>query len=241
MSAEWHSYPTGEAAAEACSRRITTLLEGAIPTSGSATLAVSGGSTPKLLFAQMAQTKVDWPRVHLFFVDERAVPPADPQSNYLLAEEHLIKPARIPHRNVHRICGEFPPDKAAKRYTDEITEFFQLDPGELPHFDVIHLGTGSDAHTASLFPGEPLIENRQDIAAAVYGTKPPNWRVTLLPGVLLAARHTVFLVAGEDKAEAVGNIFRESYDPGKYPAQVVSHHGRKVTWFVDAAAARLLG
>jgi 6-phosphogluconolactonase len=240
MSAEWHSYPTPEAAAEACARRIITLIEGAIPTSGSATLAVSGGSTPKLLFGQMAKASIDWPHVHLFFVDERAVPPGDPESNYRLADEHLIKPARLPQRNIHRICGEFPPDKAAKRYTDEIIEFFQLDAGELPHFDVVHLGTGNDAHTASLFPGEPLIKNRQDIAASVYGAKVPNWRVTLLPGVLLAARHSVFLVAGDDKSEAVRNIFREPYDPMKYPAQLVSHQGRKVNWFLDTPAARLL-
>jgi 6-phosphogluconolactonase len=240
MSAEWHAFPTAELAADACSRRITTLLEGAIPTTGSATLAISGGSTPKLLFRSLAQSRMDWARVHIFWVDERAVPPTHDESNYRMAEENLLKPSRIPQRNVHRVCGELPPEKAAKRYTEEIREFFQLDAGELPHFDVVHLGTGGEAHTASLFPGDPLIDNRQDIAAAVHAPKPPNWRVTLLPGVLLAARHSVFLVAGEDKSEAVRAIFQEPYDPKKYPAQVISHNGRKVTWFMDAAAARLI-
>ena len=99
---------------------------------------------------------------------------------------------------------------------------------------------GPDAHTASLFPGEPLIDDRDGIAAAVYVEKLKQWRVTLLPGALLAAKHTVFLVAGADKAEAVRAVFKEEYDPKKYPAQMASHHGRRVAWFLDQAAARLL-
>jgi 6-phosphogluconolactonase len=240
MIPEMQSYPSADAAAEACAQRIVTLLEGAVPGSGSATLAISGGSTPKLLFAHLVKAKMDWSRVHLFWVDERAVPPTDEQSNFRLADEHLIKPGRLPQRNVHRICAELPPEKAAKRYAAEITEFFQLEPGELPHFDVVHLGTGAEAHTASLFPGEPLIDNRHDIAAAVYVAKIPQWRITLLPGALLAARRLVFLVAGEDKADAVEKIFRAPYDPKQFPAQVISNGGKKVTWFVDTAAARLL-
>lgn len=240
MSANWFQYPTPDEAAQACARHILQLLEEALAGERDASLAISGGSTPKLLFGHMAKARFDWSRVHLFWVDERAVPPTDVQSNYKLALENLIQPAHIPHRNIHRICGELPPDKAAQRYTDEIKSFFGLQAGELPHFDVIHYGTGPDAHTASLFPGEALIANRGDIAHAVFVEKIPQWRVTLLPGVLLAGRHSVFLVAGEDKAEALHHIFEDPYDPSKYPAQVVSHHGRRVTWFLDNAAARLL-
>lgn len=240
MSVHWHSYPDANAAAGKCAQHILSLLDEALAGQGDATMAISGGSTPKLLFDHLANSKFTWSRVHVFWVDERAVPPTDPQSNYKLADEHLILPARIPHRNVHRIAAELPPAKAAKRYAEEIAEFFHVDGGELPHFDVVHLGTGPDAHTASLFPGEPLIDDREGIASAVFVEKIPQWRVTLLPGVLLAARHTVFLVAGEDKTEAVRNIFHEPYDPKTYPAQVVSHHGRRVTWFLDQAAARLM-
>jgi 6-phosphogluconolactonase len=110
----------------------------------------------------------------------------------------------------------------------------------MPHFDLVHRGMGPDAHTASLFPGEPLIDDRERIAAAVFVPKFNQWRVTLLPGALLAARHTVFLVAGEDKAEAVRAVFHEEYDPKKYPAQIASHHGRGVTWFLDESAAKLM-
>lgn len=240
MSIHWTAYPDADAAAEACSHHVLALLESALSGEGDATFAISGGSTPKLLFAHLAKAGFDWSKVHIFWVDERAVPPADSQSNYKLAEEYLIVPGHVPKRNLHRIAGEMPPDKAAKRYSDEIREYFRLDDGELPHFDIVHLGTGTDAHTASLFPGERLIEDRQGLAAAVLNQSIPQWRVSLLPGVLLAARHTAFLAAGEDKADAVYHVFHDSYDPLKYPAQVVTHHGRRVTWFLDQAAARRL-
>jgi 6-phosphogluconolactonase len=240
MSAQWSSYPDANAAAHACSQQILALLETALSGGGQATLAMSGGSTPKLLFAHLVKAKFDWSHVHLFWVDERAVPPTDAQSNYKLAEENLITPAHVPHRNLHRIPAELGPEKAARRYGQDIMEFFELPDGELPHFDVVQFGMGPDAHTASLFPGEPLIDNREGIAAAVFVEKIPQWRITLLPGVLLAARHSVFLVAGEDKAEAVKTVFKEPYDPKRFPAQVISHHGRKVTWFLDQAAARFL-
>ena len=133
------------------------------------------------------------------------------------------------------------PKLAAARYADEISEFFGLEVGEMPHFDIVHLGIGPDAHTASLFPGDPLIDDREGIAAATFAEKFHQWRVTLLPGALLAAKHTVFLVAGPDKQDAVRAVFEEQYDPKKYPAQIASHNGRGVAWFLDEAAAKLLG
>jgi 6-phosphogluconolactonase len=240
MSVHWHSYPDAHAAAVAAAGHILALLDNALAGQERATMAVSGGSTPKLLFDELVKARYEWERVHLFFVDERAVPPTDPASNYKLAEQFLINPAHIPRRNVHRIQGEITPERAAEHYTDDIRNFFALDEGEMPHFDIIQQGTGSEGHTASLFPGEPLIEDRDGIAAAVFVPKAPQWRVTLLPGVLLAARHTVFLVSGEDKAEAVHSVFQDDYDPMRIPAQVVSHHGRSVSWFLDDAASRLL-
>src|ERR1017187_2871530 len=99
----------------------------------------------------------------------------------------------------------------------------------MPQFDIVHRGMGPDAHSASLFPGDPLIDDRDGIAAATFAPQFDQWRVTLLPGVLLAAKHTVFLVAGQDKAEAVRAVFKEPYDPKKYPAQITTHQGRGVT------------
>jgi 6-phosphogluconolactonase len=240
MSVRWYILPDPQAAAEACSHHIFALLEEALRGQEVATFAVSGGSTPKLLFERLTERAFPWNRVHIFFVDERAVPPTDSQSNFKLAEDYLVIPAKIPRANVHRVHAELTPDRAAQQYTREIQEFFGLQPGELPHFNVIQQGMGPDAHTASLFPGDPLIDDRTGIAAATYVEKMKQWRITLLPGVLLAAKHTVFLVTGEDKAEAVHNVFEGEYDPHKYPAQIVAHHGRGVAWFTDKAAARLV-
>ena len=156
MSLQWYTHPDPEAAAEACARHISALLEEALAGQERATLAVSGGSTPKLLFRQLVASGFRWDRVHLFWVDERSVPPDDPESNYRLAEENLIAPARIPPAQVHRIHAELPPEAAAQRYIEEIRSFFGLREGEQPHFDVVQCGMGPDAHTASLFPGEPL-------------------------------------------------------------------------------------
>src|SRR5882672_6512873 len=174
MSVHWHSYPDARAAAEAAARYILVQLENALAGKEYATLAISGGSTPKLLFEQLVKSRYRWERVHLFWVDERAVPPTDPQSNYRLAEEFLIAPAHIPRRNIHRIQSELMPERAAERYVDEIRAFFNLEEGDLPRFDVIQQGMGPDAHTASLFPGEPLIEDRDHIAAAVFAAKIPQ-------------------------------------------------------------------
>ncbi len=240
MSVRWFTAPDPAAAAEACAHFVVNILEEALSGQEFATFAVSGGATPKLLFENLVRSKLRWDRVHLFWVDERCVPPTDPASNYRLADECLIRPAQIPHRQVHRICGEMSPPTAAARYAEEIREFFGLEEGEFPHFDLVHRGMGPDAHTASLFPGDPLLEDRERIAAAAFVTKFQQWRVTLLPGALLAAKHTVFLVAGADKQDAVRAVFREEYDPIQYPAQIASHHGRAVTWFLDEAAAGLL-
>jgi len=240
MSVPWHTSPDAQTAADACAHHITSLLEVALSRQENATLAVSGGSTPKLLFQHLAASRFAWDRVHVFWVDERVVPPTDPASNYKLAADYLIGPAHIPHTQVHRILGELPPQTAATRYEQEIRDFFGLERGEMPHFDVVHRGMGPDAHTASLFPGDPLIDDRDGIAAATFAEKFKQWRVTLLPGVLTAAKHTVFLVAGEDKKEAVRAVMQGEYEPKRYPAQIGTHPGRGVMWFLDQKAAALM-
>ena len=220
------------AAAEACAHHVLAVVGDAVRANGRATLAVSGGSAPKLMFARMAATQFDWQGVHIFWVDERCVPPADEASNYRMVKEYLIEPARIPEAQVHRIVGEIAPAESAARYANEIRAFFGLAESELPRFDVIHRGVGPDAHTASLFPGDPLIDDRAGIAAATFAPKFNQWRVTLLPGVLLAATHTVVYTPGPDKAEALGHIFGEEYDPKKYPSQIGIRDPGEMTWFL---------
>ena len=127
MSTHRHIYPDLDTAAEACARHTRVLLDDVLAGQELATLAVSGGSSPKLLFAKLAAIPFRWDPVHLFWVDERCVPPHDPASNYKLADDYLIRPARIPHRQTHRIQGELPPDAAAKAYVQEIQDFFGLE------------------------------------------------------------------------------------------------------------------
>jgi 6-phosphogluconolactonase len=240
MPFEWHSFPEAKAAAVACAEHIGEQIEDALGGRGYATLALSGGATPKPMFARLAAMKLPWDRIHFFWVDERAVPPNDAESNYKLAAQMLLVPARVPQNNIHRIRGELTAEASARAYAQHIREFFGLDPGEMPEFDVVHRGMGSDGHTASLFPGQPLIEDRQGLASAVYVEKKSMWRITLLPGPLLAARSTVVLVSGPDKAQALRNVFNQPYDPVCYPAQLGAREGRPVVWFLDRAAARLL-
>ena len=131
MSVRWHTCSDAAAAADACAHHIIALLEEVLSGQEFATFAVSGGTTPWLLFQRLAGSRFRWDHVHLFWVDERCVPPTDPASNYNLANEYLIHPAHIPQRHVHRICGEIPPRTAAARYADEIKEFFGLGEGEI--------------------------------------------------------------------------------------------------------------
>lgn len=241
MSSERLIFADAAGAAEACAAAMVETLRGALETAPVTTLAVSGGTAIKLLFPRLVAARLPWERVHLFWVDERGVPPEDEQSNYRLAKELLLEPAGIPADNIHRIQAELAPSTAAGRYVEEVLAFFRLVPGELPRFDVIHHGMGPDAHTASLFPGEPLIDNRADIAAAVYVKKLGQWRITLLPGVLQRARRTVFFVTGAEKATAARAVLEGEYEPARLPSQVVDRNAEKVTWFLDESAAGLLG
>lgn len=240
MRFEWKAYPDPKAAAEACAAYVIERLDEALATRGYATLALSGGATPRPMFQRLAKSRLAWNRIHVFWVDERAVPPTDPESNYKLAAETLLMPIGIPQRNIHRIHTELTPQAAAGAYAREIREFFGLGRGEMPEFDVLHRGMGAEGHTGSLFPGEPLIDDREELVAAVYVAKKEQWRITLLPGPLLAARDTVMLVAGADKAEAARAVFQGPYEPNRYPAQLTPRDGRGVLWFLDEAAARLL-
>ncbi|HEX3683937.1 MAG TPA: 6-phosphogluconolactonase [Bryobacteraceae bacterium] len=231
---------TAEEVADAAAQYVLETLSAGLKSQPHATLAISGGSSPKLMFRKLAASGFDWSKVHIFWVDERCVPPNDDQSNFKLADETLLSPARISKYNVHRIHGEMTPEEAAVHYIEEIETFFQLREHELPVFDLIHRGIGPDAHTASLFPGNPLIANRTGIAAAVWVEKMRSHRVTLLPGVLLAARHTLLQVAGPDKTEAVYNILKGPEDPFQFPGQIATRGSDKAVWFLDKAAASKL-
>lgn len=231
-----HLYADAGAAAAGCADYILETLRHAVEDRGRATLAVSGGTTPKLMFEHMRRARFPWDKLEWYFVDERSVPPESDQSNYRLANENFLAPAGFPRQNIHRIDGEIEPKQAAQLYSETIREKFGLAPGEMPVFDVIHHGMGADGHTASLFPHEPLIDDRGGIAGAVFVKKLKSDRITLLPGVLLAARHNLFLVAGEDKREALHEVLAGPLDVKLYPSQIIARSGKRVEWFVGGVA-----
>ena len=232
-------YKTAEEGAIACAEYILGCLSEDLKTQPRATFAISGGNTPRLLFTRLVQGDFRWSHVHVFWVDERCVPPTDSRSNYRMASETLLQGGKIPEANVHRICGELPADDAAATYVREIKGFFALPDGTLPVFDIIHRGMGDEGHTASLFPGEPLIRNTTGIAAHVWVEKVKMDRVTLLPGVLRAGKRTVLQVAGADKAPAVREVLTGAEDPMTYPCQIASRDSSAI-WFLDDAAAAQL-
>ncbi len=237
MNPRFHIAPNKEQAASAAAEFTIDRLAQALGEREKATLAVSGGSTPRLMFEHLADRRFDWRRVHIFWVDERSVPPDHADSNYRMVRESLLEPTGIEAGQVHRIEGELRPEEAAGRYGAAIGEFFQLEEGGLPRFDVVHLGMGADGHTASLFPGSPLIHERAGIAAAAYAASRDSHRVTLLPRPILAARNVFFLVAGADKAATLRRVLEGPMNPTDLPAQRIAREREDIKWFVDQSAA----
>jgi len=228
-------YIDAATAAAAAATHIAERLDEAVRDRGHASFAISGGNSPKQLFRELIKTGVDWTHVRLFWVDERAVPPGHEQSNYSMALEHLVAPAGIPEANVTRMEGELAPAEAASRYERALRATF---PGAaIPVFDVIHLGMGPDGHTASLFPGEPLIQERQKLVAAVHVEKLNADRITLLPVVLQLARCVIVFAPGGDKAPVLKQVFEGPRDPLKLPVQLLDVRTAETTWFLDEDAA----
>ncbi len=236
MSVELRIFDTAAAAAEACGGDIFTLLDAARSRNGIATLAVSGGTTPRIMFEWMARQPFNWSNIHLFWVDERCVPISDSQSNYRMTRESLLDAVHLDPAQIHRVPVELPPAEAAAAYADEIRRVLGLSAGELPVFDVLQRGMGPDAHTASLFPGEPLLEDHTGIAASVWVEKFGQHRVTLLPGVLERAKTTFCLVTGADKAEALRTVLHSDTPVLSAPSKISSP---TMVWFLDRAAAAL--
>ena len=196
-------------------------LQDALAARPRASLALSGGGTPGPAYQALAEAKLPWERVDIFFVDERFVPPDHADSNYRMVEDTLLKPLRLPSSQVFRMQGEREDrDAAARDYEATLP----------PVLDVVLLGMGSDGHTASLFPGHPALEERERRVLAVVGPKPPPWRMTLTLPVLLSARAVLNLVAGAAKADAVRRAL----------ARDVSLPAARVTntqWMLDPTAA----
>lgn len=223
------------AAAEEWCARALAAVEG----SGRFAVALAGGSTPRALYALLADPAapyhdaLPWARTHVFFGDERTVPPDHPQSNYGMAREALLARVALRPENVHRIRGEEEPEAAARAYEDELRAFF----GPAPRFDLVLLGMGAEGHTASLFPGSPALEEASRLVVAPLVPVPGGRRITLTLRALDAAARVLFLVSGASKADTLARVLSRGSGAEALPAARVRPVDGTVLWLVDRAAA----
>jgi 6-phosphogluconolactonase len=217
------------------------MIAGQFPTREKINIAISGGNTPKLFFEEIAKLSIDfpWEKIHIFWVDERCVPPGDAASNYGMTKRVLLDKINIPKSNVHRVLGESDPDSEAKRYGEEINHHVYRD-NIWPEFDWILLGIGEDGHTASLFPKSPLFEDTDSISAVATHPQTKQKRITLTPQVLNHAKRIAFLVSGASKAEVVAEILNFGDTQTNLPAALVKPLSGTSEWFLDEDAARNL-
>jgi 6-phosphogluconolactonase len=226
-------------------RLFTDVALGSIEARGHFSVALSGGSTPKALFKLLADDAHQhtlaraWASTHVFWTDERCVPPLDPQSNYRMAHETLLSRVPVPAQHVHRMRGEDEPERASVEYASLLEREFEE---RVPVFDLILLGMGADAHTASIFPHSPLLKDSSgdQTVAAIYVEKLSAYRLTLTLRVLNRARHIIFLVSGAEKAEPLRKVFAAADKDEELPARWVQPNKGELTWLIDEEAARLL-
>lgn len=227
-----------EALAAAATERVTSLIEASIVGREAAHVCLAGGQTPRRLYELLAdpsrpwRSRIDWTRVHVFWTDERHVPPDHAESNFGMAYRALLSHVPVPATQVHRIRGELGDAAEAAR------EYERLLPEAL---DVLLLGLGEDGHVGSIFPGSPLLDQTHTLAAAVWVEHLNAWRITLTPPALLEARAIVVLVSGSNKAAAVRAALDQPEDVTRWPAHMLRAAGNRVEWFIDSAAARLRG
>lgn len=203
-------------------------------------IVLSGGNTPAELYKSLAQSpykeQIDWPRVHVFWGDERCVSIEDSENSYRQAYDALLSHVPIPAENIHRVKSDLEPAEAAKDYANVLKRF--ASPAlDWPRFDLVLLGMGEDGHTASLFPGSEMNVSIPTLAiTAQYQNRPAN-RVTLTPLVFNSARRIVFLVSGESKAQTLANVLYGGYHPEQLPAQRIDPTDGELIWMVDKLAA----
>ena len=209
------------------------------------TVALSGGSTPRALYALLAtdpalKSQVPWDSIHFFWGDERHVPPEHPDSNYHMASEALLSQVPVRATNVHRVKSELEDaDEAALEYEQALRDCFRLGAGDIPRFDLVLLGMGPDGHTASLFPGTDALSEHQRLVVANWVEKFDGDRITLTLPVLNNAASVIFLVSGAEKAETLRAVLAGD-SPEPYPAQLVQPSNGELIWLVSSDAARLL-
>lgn len=222
----------------AAAQEITQIMRAAVKERGVCHLGLSGGETPRrvyrLLGSHPLRGQIGWESVHMFFSDERMVPPDDTRSNYGMVKHELLSAVRIPPANVHRIKGELEPGIAAKHYDMELKKMF---PNGKTEFDLLTLGLGEDGHTASLFPGTAAVSEDSVFATSLSLPHLDSRRVTLTFRSINSAHRILFLVSGRQKSEIVRQIFETDQPSLALPASCVRPTDGFISWFFDQEAA----
>jgi len=203
-------------------------------------LCLSGGSTPEIIFQTLSKKyreKIDWAKVHLFWGDERCVPPDSDESNYGMTKKYLLKFIDIPENNVHRIEGENNPEAEKRRYSEEIKNIVPL-KNRFPGFDLVMLGLGEDGHTASIFPDQIQVMNSENICEVAIHPSTGQKRITLTGNVINNAKELIFLVTGESKSEIIKKVIEERKKI--FPAEFINPVCGKLQYYMDSKAASLL-
>jgi 6-phosphogluconolactonase len=240
-------FPTSREMSEAAAGLFSARAAAAVSLRGRFTAALSGGRTPVELYTLLAQkpfaSQIPWARAHLFWVDERCLPPDHADSNYRMVRERLLDHVPILPENVHRMPGEMDPVEAAARYEEGMRQFFTSSAsseGAFPVFDLVLLGLGGDGHTASLFPGTRAIRESARWVLGHYVDAQKGWRITLTPPVINAARTVAFIVAGAGKAAVLKDVLEGPFRPDFLPAQLIRPDSGELLWMLDGDAAALL-
>lgn len=239
MQAEIKVVADGDELSRAGAAEFELAARNAVQARGRFTISLSGGSTPRGLYSQLAREgqNLPWDKIYLFWGDERHVPPDDNDSNYGMVRETLLSRAPIPADHVFRMHAE---DKnavgVAEQYEQTLRQFFGLKPGELPRFDLVLLGLGPDGHTASLFPGSGALRERSHLVVANWVEKFGHYRLTLTAPVINNAAEVMFLVSGEEKSAALQSVLYSDASPEQFPAKLIEPASGRLIWLVDRAA-----
>ncbi len=246
MTANIQIAPNANALCLAAAEAVAASVEAAVREKGSCTVVLSGGSTPKSLYALLAddaswRARMPWEKISVFWGDERHVPPEHPESNYRMAYEAMLSKVPLPTANIHRIKSEYAnAEQAAQEYEHTLQAFFQLAPDQYPRFDLVLLGLGPEAHTASLFPGTQALHEQQRLVVASWVGKFDTERITMTAPALSNAARIIFLVSGEEKALPLKAVLEGRYEPEQLPAQLIQPRHGQLLWLVDEAAGGLL-
>lgn len=238
--------PDAAALAARAAQYFVEQAEHAVASRGRASIAISGGSTPRATFALLAdpaqpwRARMPWSQLDLWWVDERCVPQDDPDSNYRMTREAMLDHVPLQPEQIHRMECELEPEAAAARYESELRNSFRLEGAELPRFDAVQLGMGPDGHTASLFPHTQALHELGRLAVANHVENKDAWRVTLTWPVINRGSQVFFLIGGADKAQILKEIFAGPRDPDRLPSQLIRPAGGILTLLLDRAAAALL-